>query len=205
MFPVIGVQTARQENFNHIIKTRARRGEKVDSLQSQQASFTESQNAYKYKHDLYQMSIDDKEFIIKGDVGATGPMGHQGEPGPTGPQGLIGPQGEKGERGDPGGPVGPMGPRGEKGERGPAGIPIRGPKGDQGEIGPTGPSGATVFSITDIPDEPVTFPNDVVVQKHLYLNDHAQDIGSALTVLRSDIETLMSRIQVLEKTISSLS
>jgi hypothetical protein len=98
-----------------------------------------------------------------------------------------------------------MGPRGPKGERGPAGIPIRGPKGDQGDPGPTGPCGATVFSITDIPDEPVIFPNNLVVQKHLYLKDHAEDVGTTLNTLRNNIETLMSRIQILEKTIGSLS
>lgn len=152
IFPVIGAQTAQQQNFSHIIRTRSERGEKVDMSQYKPQSDA-VQFKYLNKEQVYKIAVDEKELIIKGDEGQKGdrgeigppgergPRGLKGEPGPTGPQGIQGEKGDKGLRGDPGGPTGPPGPVGLRGERGPPGIPIRGPKGDPGDPGPTGPCG----------------------------------------------------------------
>lgn len=158
-FPVIGLQTAQKSQFSHIIRTRAKRGEKVDMSYHQDPNKKEKEVEVKQlnKDQIYKLIMDNRELIVRGDhgergekgdqgpEGPEGPVGPIGPEGPMGPEGPIGPTGPRGEKGDPGGPTGPIGPKGAKGDRGPAGLPIRGPKGDPGDVGPTGPAGQVVL------------------------------------------------------------
>lgn len=223
MFPTIGLQTAQQQNFSHIIKTQSKRGEKVDLTQ-----FTSPNQKPEYKTDfkalgqdqLYRLAMEDKELIIKGakgDPGESGQQGEQGEPGPPGPQGPPGPPGPEGKEGPPGppgppgergGPPGPIGPRGVKGDRGPPGIPIRGPKGDQGDTGPTGPPGTVVFVSNG---ETLDIEEKVVVRGDLYANriflsgQEEEDVSSTISALQEQVRILMSKIDNVEWYIGRLS
>jgi hypothetical protein len=147
-FPVIGIQTAQKSQFSHIIKTKVKRGEKIDVSALPDPNRKEKEYIYKQlnKDDIYKLIVDNKELIVrggvgpkgeKGDIGPEGIQGREGPIGPVGPPGPVGPigeKGDKGDKGDPGGPTGPIGPKGERGERGPQGLPIRGPKGDPGQV-----------------------------------------------------------------------
>lgn len=213
MFPTIGAQTSQHQAFNHVIKTRARRGEKVDMIHSNpDKPVDEKTFEFKtlQKQDVYRLLMDNKELLVRGGAGPTGPQGEAGPTGPCGEPGPIGPagppgekgepgeRGERGERGDPGGPVGPMGPKGPKGDRGPPGIPIRGPKGDQGDIGPTGPTGSVVLSLSDLQDgETLVIPRDVSVGR-LFFSGQAQDVASTIRSLLEEVDRLRIRIDALE-------
>lgn len=224
-FPTIGRQTAQQHLFNNIIKTRSNKAEKNDSS-SPYASSKDGGVKFQYlnKEQIYKLSVDDQELLIKGDQGPRGekgdpgPMGERGPrgvPGDTGPAGPPGPRGERGERGlrgDPGGPTGPMGPQGLRGERGPPGIPIRGPKGDQGEPGPMGPQGEAGLTgpqgergprgapgklVIVRADDNKTIDDDVIINGRLNVNKLSiddMDVAETIQSLFREIQTLREKL-----------
>jgi len=194
-FPVIGLQTAQKSQFSHIIKTRVKRGEKIDVSSLPDPNRKEKEYTYKElnKGDIYRLIMDNRELVVKGDrglqgekgdpgpEGPTGPNGPPGEEGPPGQEGPPGPTGPRGEKGDPGGPTGPIGPKGPKGDRGPAGLPIRGPKGDPGQV-----------ILVQQKDGGVIEEGVIELKGKLLIQD--QDVMELLTALQNRITELESRI-----------
>jgi len=223
LFPVIGRQTAQQNRFNTIIKTKPRHGMKIDMDQFQPNNGERKVNVhYLASEEIYRISLHDRELIVRGDLGPPGEQGEKGDPGPIGPRGYFGPPGEEGPpgptgpsgpigpTGDPGGPMGPIGPKGPRGERGPPGVPIRGPKGEQGEAGPAGPPGspgpagppgpAGAMVLVHDADSVETETNiqvkgDITASRFL-VRDTQQDLVALVLSLQSEIEALKSRLDV---------
>lgn len=225
-FPTIGRQTAQQHLFNNIIKTRSDKAGKNDSNPYAPPSKDGGvQFQYLNKEQIYKLSVDDQELIIKGDQGPRGekgdpgprgergPRGVPGDVGPPGPPGPKGDRGERGLRGDPGGPTGPIGPQGLRGERGPPGIPIRGPKGDPGEPGPMGPQGekgevgpqgdrgprgAPGKLIIVRAEDNKTIDDDVNINGKLTVNKLSiddMDVGETIQLLFREIQALREKLQ----------
>jgi len=223
LFPSIGRQTAQQNRFNTIIRTKPKKGMKIDMDQFQADNGERKVNMhYLSSEEIYRISLHDRELVVRGDLGPPGERGETGDPGPIGPRGYLGPPGEagppgplgptgpKGDTGDPGGPMGPMGPKGPRGERGPAGVPIRGPKGEDGAVGPAGPAGpagppgpvgpAGSLVLTregDSVDAPsgIEFRGDLTAKRFL-VADGNQDLLALLQSLQAEVETLKSRLDV---------